>query len=188
MNIANKITVSRFGLTLIFVLVAQLDQSAFFRWIALIVATCAALSDFLDGYLARKHKLVTDFGKLMDPLADKILVAAAFFILCRKSITPDWFAIIIVTREFAVTGLRQIAASNNIIIQADNSGKIKTALQFTYLGIVALFWATKGSHQEIHNENLNIFINILMLATTYITLSSGYKYFANNKKLFNKNI
>lgn len=188
MNIANKITVSRFGLTLIFVVLAQFDQNAFFRWSALIVAIAAALSDFLDGYLARKHKLITDFGKLMDPLADKILVAAAFFVLCKKSIIPDWFAIIIVTREFAVTGLRQIAASNNIIIQADKFGKIKTILQFTYLGIVALFWTIKGNTQVIEHKNLALFINVLMLATAYITLTSGYRYFANNKKLFNKNI
>ncbi|WDE96720.1 CDP-diacylglycerol--glycerol-3-phosphate 3-phosphatidyltransferase [Lentisphaera profundi] len=188
MNIANKITVSRFGLTLVFVLLAQFDQHVFFRWLALIVAVCAALSDFLDGYLARKYKLVTDFGKLMDPLADKILVAAAFFILCKKSITPDWFAIIIVTREFAVTGLRQIAASKGIIIQADKSGKIKTAFQFTYLGIVALHWAINGNSIAISNNTLVFFLNAVMLITVYITLSSGYNYFINNKNLFNKNI
>ena len=187
MNIANKITMSRFGLTFAFVALAQFPNQPFMRWCALILAVGAALSDFLDGYLARKYKLVTDFGKLMDPLADKILVAAAFFVFCKKSIIPDWFAIIIVTREFAVTGLRQIAASKNIIIQADKFGKIKTILQFTYLGLVALHWALYGG-KGIQNQIFANFINILMLVTAYITLTSGYRYFVNNKKLFNKNI
>ena len=187
MNIANKITVSRFGLTFAFVALAQFPNNTAMRWLALIVAVGAALSDFLDGYLARKYKLVTDFGKLMDPLADKILVAAAFFVFCKKSIIPDWFAIIIVTREFAVTGLRQVAASKNIIIQADKFGKIKTVLQFTYLGLVALHWTLNGG-KSIQNPNFILFMNILMTITAYITLTSGYRYFINNKKLFNKNI
>ncbi len=187
MNIANKITVSRFGLTLVFVFIAQFEQYATARWAALGIATFAAASDFVDGYLARKHSLVTDFGKLMDPLADKILVAAAFFILCKKSIIPDWFAIIIVTREFMVTGLRQIAASKNQIIAADKFGKIKTVLQFTYLGLVGLHWAWKND-APISNSDFKLFINFLMIITAYITLSSGYRYFANNKNLFNKNI
>ena len=183
MNAANKLTLSRFIITFAFVITSQYSDSEALRWVSYGISIIAALTDFLDGYIARKLNIVTDFGRLMDPLADKIFVAAAFFILVNKSIIPDWFAILILSREFAVTGLRQIAASKNIIIQADALGKIKMALQFTYLALVGAHWA-KNNEEPITNTFFNYTVQGIMLATAIITVYSGYNYFAKNKSLY----
>lgn len=183
MNIANKLTISRFIITFIFVVTAQFGEDELFRWISYGISILAALTDFLDGYIARKMNIVTDFGRLMDPLADKVFVAAAFLILVQFSIVPGWFAILILVREFAVTGLRQIAASKNVIIQADALGKIKMLLQFTYLALVGAHWA-QNNDAAISNPIFNYIVQGVMLATAILTVYSGYNYFAKNKSLY----
>ena len=185
MNIANKITLSRILITVLFVILASIDNTAC-RWAAWIAGLIAAVSDILDGYLARKYNLVTDFGKFMDPLADKIFVAAAFIVLVENNIVPGWLVIAILSREFAVTGLRLIAATKGKVIDAAMSGKMKTLTQFIYLGCGGVIW---GLHSDagldVLNQNAFYYVmQTLMVATAVITIYSGYEYFAKNKHLY----
>ncbi len=114
-------------------------ESEIGHWIALVSFVIAAISDFVDGWLARKLGLVTPMGKLLDPLADKILVAAAFVYLSEKGFCPVWVTVLIIGREFLVTGLRQISMEAGHVMAADRLGKWKTALQLTFC-ITCLTW------------------------------------------------
>lgn len=138
MNLPNAITTGRLVLTAIFVAAAS-QQSAGGNLLALITFALATFSDFLDGYLARKMNLVTSLGKLLDPLADKILVAAAFIHLSALGLCPVWVTSLIIAREFLVTGLRQIAIEKGEVIAADRLGKWKTTFQLTFC-LAALTW------------------------------------------------
>lgn len=138
MNLPNAITFSRLVLTGVFVAAAASDNQLG-AWIALISFVVAAISDFLDGWLARKLGLVTPLGKLMDPLADKVLVSAAFVFLSEKGFAPVWVTVLIIAREFMVTGLRQIAVEAGHVMAADRLGKWKTTLQLTFC-IACLLW------------------------------------------------
>jgi len=136
MNLPNSITFGRLVLTVIFVICASLGGTIGLC-IALVVFVLATISDWLDGYLARKMNLVTSLGKLMDPLADKILVASAFVFFTSVGRCPFWVTTVIIGREFLVTGLRQIAIDKGIVISADNLGKWKTTFQLAF-GITCL--------------------------------------------------
>lgn len=139
-NLPNAITFSRLVMTAAFVLaVSQRSLTGYGTGLALFVI--AAISDFVDGYLARKMGLVTPLGKLMDPLADKILVSAAFVFFTEKGLCPVWVTALIIGREFLVTGLRQIAIEAGQVIAADGLGKWKTGFQLAYL-ITGLVWLT----------------------------------------------
>ena len=139
-NLPNAITFSRLILTVAFVAaVSQRSPAGYGTGLALFVI--AAASDWLDGWLARKMGLVTPLGKLMDPLADKILVSAAFVFLTEKELCPVWVTALIIGREFLVTGLRQIAVEAGQVLAADNLGKWKTGLQLTFC-ITGLVWLT----------------------------------------------
>lgn len=138
MNVPNAITLSRLGLTGIFVAGASFN-SAIGNWIALVSFVIAAISDFLDGYLARRMNLVTPMGKLMDPLADKVLVCSAFVYLSAEGFCPVWVTVLILAREFLVTGLRQIALEAGQVLAADGLGKWKTGMQLTFC-ITCLVW------------------------------------------------
>lgn len=130
-NLPNLITFSRLILTAVFVVGASME-STFGHWLAWITFVIAAISDFFDGYLARKLGMVTPIGKLMDPLADKVLVGAAYVYLSAKGMCPVWITVVILAREFLVTGLRQIAVEAGEVIPADRLGKWKTGLQLTF--------------------------------------------------------
>ena len=148
LNLPNILTLCRIALVILFTAVLAVDgvpraeiNSVTGGWfspisttacIALWAFVVAAITDFLDGYLARKYNLITDFGKLMDPLADKILVCAAFIYLTYAGMCPFWVTIIIIFREFLVTGLRQIAVSKGCVIAADWCGKWKTGAQLGF--------------------------------------------------------
>ena len=131
MNLPNSITVARLVLTGVFVAGAAM-QNLPGHWIALVAFVIAAISDFLDGYLARKMGLVTNMGKLLDPLADKILVSAAYVYLTALGFCPVWVTVVIIAREFLVTGLRQLAVEAGEVIAADNLGKWKTGAQLCF--------------------------------------------------------
>ena len=144
------------------------------RYIAAAIFIIAALSDLLDGYLARKHNLVTNFGKFMDPLADKLLVSSALICLVELGLLPAWIVIIIIAREFIISGFRLIASDNGIVIAASWWGKVKTAVQMIMSVMLII--------------NLDItFINILEQAAIYLaaalTVISLIDYMIKNKKV-----
>lgn len=142
MNLPNTITVSRLLLTAVFVAGTTLESTAG-HWLALASFVVAAASDFVDGWLARRLGLVTPMGKLLDPLADKILVGAAYVYLSARGSCPVWITVLILAREFLVTGLRQLAVEAGQVMAADRLGKWKTALQLTFC-ITCLTWYATG--------------------------------------------
>jgi CDP-diacylglycerol--glycerol-3-phosphate 3-phosphatidyltransferase len=137
-NLPNAITLARLGLTGVFILAVSLAGPTW-AGIALVTFVVAAATDWLDGFLARKMNLVTSLGKLLDPIADKVLVASAFVYLTQRGFCPVWITCVILTREFLVTGLRQIAVEKGHVMAADWSGKWKTTFQLTFC-IAALLW------------------------------------------------
>ena len=161
---ANKITVVRIILVPVFMLLAYINKP----YIAFGVYVIACLSDFLDGYIARHYNQITVFGKFMDPLADKMLVLAAMCYFIEAGKIPGWAVAIVIFREFAVSGLRLIAAQKNIVIAAAKSGKLKTASTMVCLGAMLIF--------SDYNW-VNILSTVIIVATT---LYSGIEYFKVN--------
>ena len=128
MNLPNKLTISRFVLTVAF-LAAMFSEIPYHETLALLLFSAASLTDYFDGMIARRDKLITNFGILMDPLADKILVCSAFIAFVGRGWMPAWMVVIIVARELAITGLRLLAASKNVVLGAEGYGKHKTISQ-----------------------------------------------------------
>lgn len=171
MNLPNKLTFLRILMVPIFVILMYCDFDNA-RLYATIVFAIASFTDFLDGYLARKQGLVTNFGKFADPLADKILVCAALICLTEMGDIPAWGVIIIIAREFAVTGLRVIAASENITIAASKLGKFKTVSQLISMIILL------SDNSKFYSIGL-----ILFYVAVIFTIVSGIDYFVKNKKV-----
>ena len=183
MNLPNKLTVSRLWLAAAFVLCFVVDFPGRFS-VALLVFLAATLTDYLDGVLARKQGLITDFGKLMDPLADKILTASAFISLCAIGKFPAWAVIVIVSREFLITGLRSLAASKGIVVEADRLGKHKTAWQMiTIIYFLALLsigeWTTAAWTRYAWNFGQYGLVAVTVILTVY----SGLAYLWKNRSL-----
>lgn len=128
MNLPNKLTISRFILTVAFLAVI-FARFPYHETVALLLFSAASLTDYFDGKIARRDKLITNFGILMDPLADKILVCSAFIAFVGRGWMPAWMVVIIVARELAITGLRLLAASKNMVLAAESFGKHKTISQ-----------------------------------------------------------
>src|SRR5678809_587719 len=128
MNLPNKLTISRFILTVAF-LIVMFSRVRFHETIALVLFILGGISDFLDGQIARRRNLITNFGILMDPLADKIMVCSAFIAFVGLNWIPAWMVVVIVARELAITGLRLLAASKNVVLAAEGYGKHKTISQ-----------------------------------------------------------
>jgi CDP-diacylglycerol--glycerol-3-phosphate 3-phosphatidyltransferase len=144
-NLPNKLTVSRFLLTVAF-LAVMFSQVRFHETIALVLFCAAGVSDFLDGLIARRQNLITNFGILMDPLADKIMVCSAFIAFVGLNWLPAWMAVLVVARELAITGLRLLAASKSVVLAAEGFGKHKTITQIT--AIIAIFiWHITDQNQ-----------------------------------------
>src|SRR5258707_9490633 len=148
MNLPNKLTLSRFVLTVAF-LAVMFSTMPFRESIALVLFIAGGISDFLDGQIARRQKLITNFGILMDPLADKIMVCSAFIAFVDLKWIPAWMVVIIVARELAITGLRLLAASKNVVLAAEGYGKHKTVSQI--VAIIAILvvasykqWGPRG--------------------------------------------
>ena len=128
MNLPNKLTVARLALTAVFVVVF-ICPIPFGETLALALFTAASITDFFDGRIARRDKLITNFGILMDPLADKILICSAFIAFVGRGLVPAWMVVLIVARELAITGLRLLAAAQNVVLAAEGCGKHKTTSQ-----------------------------------------------------------
>lgn len=185
MNLPNKLTLLRLGLTVLFV-VALSITFPYQLTTALVVFLIASLTDYLDGFLARKYSLITDFGKLMDPLADKILTAAAFICLIKYEALPVWVVIIIISREFLITGLRLLASSKGIVLPAEKLGKHKTAWQM----ITIVFFLTLMAGGEFPHNNAAMFSwlwqkagPVLITITVILTAYSGLAYLWKNREL-----
>lgn len=189
MNLANKLTLMRIFLVPVFLIFIAVKDIPYGMIIATVVFAIAALTDKLDGYIARSRNQITRFGKLMDPLADKLLISAALISLVEYQIIPAWAATIIIAREFAVTGLRSLAASEGIVMAASVWGKAKTATQIVAI-IFALLNLTYGqgrlgnfSSLYISQQLLTTITTITMSAAIVITILSGIDYFTKNKDL-----
>jgi len=186
-NLANRITLARIFLVpvVMFFLLVRYNigtftigslSMTFNELIAALVFILAASTDGLDGYIARKRKIVTNFGKFLDPLADKLLISAALISLVEMQRLEAWIAIVIISREFAVTGLRLIAAAEGKVIAASALGKIKTWVQIVAITAVMI--------RNFPFEFLGIpFDEVATWAMVIITIYSGYDYFAKNRNV-----
>ena len=187
MNWANRLTVSRFFLTLIFVVAMSWDWK-YGHTVALVVFVLASITDYADGEIARRYSLITDFGKLMDPLMDKILITSAFICLIPFHAIPAWAVVVVMSREFAITGLRLLALSKGRVLAADSLGKHKTVWQITtviFFLLLLSFSEVKG--YEATGVAPTWFNNIwnyagaaLIAVTVLLTLFSGIGYLWKN--------
>ena len=170
MNLPNKLTLLRIILVPVFIVVLMTGH----YYISAVIFVVASLTDMLDGKIARKYDLVTDFGKLMDPLADKLLVMSALICLVQLGDIPGWMAIVILGREFAITGLRTVAASSGVVIAAGWTGKIKTVLQMIAVVLILLRnWPF--SYLGIPMDQ------IVLWAAVVMTIVSGAEYIIKNR-------
>ena len=188
MNLPNKISIARICLIPIFMVFLLVplplgtwdiygDELPISHALGCLLFVIAAATDWLDGYLARKYNLISNFGKFLDPLADKLLVTAALLSLIELQMLPAWMAIIILSREFAVTGMRLVAAADGHVIAASPLGKWKTLFQMAALAVLLL-----------HNFPFSIW-NIpvgmlLMWIAVLLTIISGIDYFLKNRHVF----
>ena len=175
MNLPNTLTTIRMILIVPFVMIMQITPDGNGRFAALAIFIIASMTDFLDGYIARKNHLVTNFGKFMDPLADKLLVSAAMICLVSMDRLPAWMVIIIISREFAISGFRLIAADNGIVIAASWWGKFKTVSQM--IMIILLIANLVGI--------FTILEQIFMWVALILTVVSLADYIWKNKKVLN---
>ena len=185
MNLPNMLTLLRLGLTALLVVSLSVQYQAHSA-IALLVFLVASLTDYLDGVIARKWNLITDFGKLMDPLADKVLTASAFICLIPYEALPAWVVIIIISREFLITGLRLLASSKGVILPAEKLGKHKTAWQM----ITIVFFLALLALRDLGLEDSPIVDGLwsyggafLVSVTVALTLFSGFAYLWKNRAL-----
>ncbi len=190
MNLPNTITLFRLVLTGVFCAAASTEGVAGYA-VALSAFCLGAISDWLDGYLARKLGLVTSLGKLLDPLADKILVCSGFVYLSAKGICPVWVTAVIICREFLVTGIRQIAVEKGTVIAADGLGKWKTTFQLIFI-ITALTHLTFASVEPSNgvvrllqylSDPAHWLIFISLWAAVLLTVVSGLSYFLKSKDM-----
>ena len=184
MNLPNKLTLARIVLVPVFMVLAQMSQYGTSNFVpawylaAGVVFAVASFTDFLDGYLARKWNLVTDFGKFADPLADKLLTTVAFLYMMRDGVCSIWVVAIILAREFAVAGVRMVAASSNHVIAANMWGKVKTVLQMVSIIVVFVLLG-------LGVPSTALVAHILMWAVGAATLISGVQYLWGNRQYIN---
>ena len=177
MNLPNKLTVCRVILIPFFVFFLLFDPaSVSFKWIAIGIFVIASLTDMLDGKIARKYNLITDFGKFMDPLADKLLVCSAMIGLIELGRIPSWIVIVIIAREFVISGFRLIASDNGRVIAASYWGKFKTTFQMI---MVILMIA------DIQNNVFYMLTQVIMWIALALTIISLVDYLVKNKDVMN---
>ncbi len=187
MNLPNKLTLSRILLIPAMVIIGcitplqttLIGPMSIANFVNVIIFIIASATDFLDGYLARKNNLVTTFGKFADPLADKLLVMTAMVLLLQQGVFPMWALVVILSREFIVTGIRLVAVESGNVIAASNLGKLKTI--FTMVALIALFFYQ--THQIIYFLSI-----VLVYIATFFTVISGIDYFLKNKKVILESI
>lgn len=194
-NLPNQLTMSRIVLIVAFVVLANFDANnancfnvsektaQICHWIAYILAIIGGLTDLFDGYLARKYHCESDFGRLIDPLADKMFIMATFAMMVDYQFMPAWILIVILGREFMVTGLRTLAAAKGITISADKWGKLKTASQMAALAFGGASWV--GLIPDIRPDGVLHYVWLAILGVVAaLTILSGASYFIKHKKLY----
>ena len=194
MNVPNSLTVGRIVIVFIFLLLANISESLcisanavyIIRVIAYILAIIAGITDLLDGYIARKYNQVTDFGALMDPLADKVFVTAAMLMMVEFKLMPAWIAVVVITREFLVTGLRMLAIQKGEVISADRWGKLKTALQMLMLALAGASWINLFDlrHDVFFGIRLASLWTLFLWSIVIVTIMSGMGYFIRHRNLY----
>lgn len=173
MNLPNKLTILRVIMVPFFVAFLLLTPShADFKWIAFALFVVASLTDLLDGHIARKYHMITNFGKFMDPLADKLLVSSALICLVALNKIPAWVVIVIIAREFIISGFRLVAADNGVVIAASYWGKFKTAFQMVTVIVLIL---------NIPGEVFAVIGTVLIYISLVLTVISLIDYIAKNK-------
>ena len=189
MNLPNKLTLIRIALIPVFVLLMYFEKSLWCQLAAALVFIGASITDYLDGNIARKNNLVTNFGKFADPIADKMLVMSAFIMLVAQGRMPAWVCIIFLSREFAVSGFRLVAAGGGTVISAGMLGKIKTVTQMIWI-IWTILWLcviATGIFNSFADHGITVIgyllSAILMYASTFFTLLSGFNYVYKNRQL-----
>lgn len=184
-NLPNQLTIGRIIMIFIFLVMCNVDDKLpmeiqhTWRIIAFIFVILAGLTDFFDGYIARRYNLVTDFGKLMDPLADKVFIAATFITLVDKELLAGWIAVVVLTREFLVTGLRLLAVNKGEVIAAGALGKLKTLIQMSFLIIAGFIWVG-----WLQMEDVKILWPIFTWVVVFITVWSGMGYFIRHRNVY----
>lgn len=186
MNLPNKLTVLRMVLIPFFVIAMMWEALSFHHFWGLLLFVIASLTDMLDGQIARKHNLITDFGKFMDPLADKLLVTAAMVMFVELGAVPAWVVILILAREFLVTSLRTLAAGKGIVIAADKWGKFKTISQMLWLilGILLLACVKDLGMTGTLITAGGILFTLLTAVVVALTLFSGWNYMWHNRSVY----
>ena len=184
MNLPNKLTLLRFVLVPVFMVFMYINNPYSYL-IALIVFAAASFTDFLDGNIARKYNMVTDFGKFMDPLADKLLTTVALIYLCLNGMCHEVVICIVLAREFAVSGIRLIAAANpkgSKVIAAGMMGKMKTVLQMvaSMLGLLAMALFAIGAVSQATYGTIAMITNVIMWIMAVLTVVSGMQYIIPN--------
>ena len=174
MNLPNKLSIIRM-LCIPVIVVLMMVQDRTCQWIALIVFLLASLTDYLDGHIARKYNLVTDFGRFIDPIADKLLVLSTLIMLVYQGFFPPWAVVIILSRELSVDGLRLIAATKHTVIAAGPLGKIKTVSQ-----MILIVWIM-SLQRSVFSHWTGI---VLLVIAVGMTLISGVDYFRRNSSVF----
>lgn len=172
MNLPNKLTMFRVILIPFFVLFMLVDITTVDKWIALAIFIVASLTDLLDGKIARKYNLVTNFGKFMDPLADKLLVCSALICLVELAKLPAWMVIVIIAREFIISGFRLIASDNGVVIAASYWGKFKTTFQMVMICLLIADIAA-----------IEIITNVIVWIALILTVVSLIDYLVKNKDI-----
>jgi len=190
MNLPNKITLIRIALVFIFMLFLFM-KGLTFKVLALATFMIAAFSDYLDGFIAKRYGIISDFGKLMDPIADKILTLAAFLAFVEMKLIPAWMVVIILMRELIITGIRLFALAKGEVLPASLVGKQKTVSQMVSIFVILIFIIFREAGVRVFGFWSPPFeywykqlIFILMLVTVALTIISGVAFLVKNKELF----
>ena len=179
MNLPNKLSMLRICMIPFFVLFALMD--AFWaQFVAVVIYVAACVTDALDGHIARSRNLITNFGKFMDPIADKLLVMSALIVLVSQRRMPAWVCIVLLAREFLISGFRLVAAETGRVIAAGKLGKLKTVFQM--ISTIALLLLTPVQGEGILGNGGVIFANILMYIALILTVVSGADYILRNRE------
>ena len=186
MNVPNILTIARIVLTGVFA-VLMLQPGIGWAMAALVCFALAALTDWADGYLARRYQLITVFGKIMDPIADKMLTLTAFIMLSRAGLIPFWMVALIAAREVLVTFTRLYALITGTVLPAEASGKVKTVFQMTAIGLALLCYAARSwaSLADVYKNSgffLAVLINSVMMIAVILTVYSGIAFYGHYLK------